>query len=75
MRGEGIKGGPREIREGQKSVVAPGKVQELRRENGAWRVVSSTGVRGLQGEPKAGCEGCGLAFNDGSSVALAQGSG
>lgn len=56
-------------------MVALGKVQGLCRENGAWRVVSSTGVRGLQGEPKAGCEGCGLVFKDGSSVALAQGSG
>lgn len=45
------------------------------RQHGAGRGVSNTSFRGLQGWPKAVCECCALVFNDGSSVASAQGSG
>lgn len=70
----GIKGGYREIKENQKSAGSTRRrpVGCGKKEHGAWSVVSNTGFRGLQGRPKAGCEGCGLMFNDGSSGALAQ---
>lgn len=43
------------------------------KEHGAGRVVSNAGFRGMQGRPRAGCEGCGPMFNGSSSGAVAQG--
>lgn len=70
----GIKGGYREIKENQKSADSTrrGPVG-CSKEHGAGRVVSNAGFRGMQGRPRAGCEGCGPMFNGGSSGAVAQG--